>query len=241
MARAMFNSQSDYGELTPLDQQFGTPLSTSYLGTGVVLGPTGDFNGDGILDQTICGEWSNHTLSVLLGNGDGTFHEATRRSRFPAILRMSRQPTSTTTASSIWSPPIEVRQLSVLLGIGDGTFTSVTTLSVGTGEYPFGVTAGDFNADGVADVAVSNVIGNNVSVFLGNADGSGHGNGTFQSAVNVPAGNFPASVEAADFDGDGKLDLVVPIRAPGIGVDPVRQRQWHVCVPGDDAGRRQYV
>jgi hypothetical protein len=65
------------------------------------------------------------------------------------------------------------------------------------------VAVGDFNEDGKPDFVVANYNGNNVSVFLGNGDG------TFQAGVNYEAGINPTSVAVADFNRDGKLDLAV--------------------------------
>jgi ABC-type transporter MlaC component len=65
------------------------------------------------------------------------------------------------------------------------------------------VTVGDFNGDGKPDLAVSNSDGDNVSILLGN------GNGTFQTAINYAVGSDPFSVIVGDFNGDGKLDLAV--------------------------------
>jgi len=63
---------------------------------------------------------------------------------------------------------------------------------------------GDFNGDGAPDLAVGIGGSNNVSVLLGNGDGS------FQTAArSFGAGNGPASLALADFNGDGELDLAV--------------------------------
>ena len=62
---------------------------------------------------------------------------------------------------------------------------------------------GDFNGDGKPDLVVTNLNSADVSVFLGN------GNGTFQNAVGYGAGRDPRSVAVGDFNGDGKPDLVV--------------------------------
>ena len=70
------------------------------------------------------------------------------------------------------------------------------------GRHPTSVTAGDFNGDGKPDLAVASSSSNNVSILLGNGDG------TFQAAVSYPAGSGPVSVTSGDFNGDGKLDLV---------------------------------
>jgi hypothetical protein len=69
-----------------------------------------------------------------------------------------------------------------------------------TGDAPNSVALSDFNGDGRPDLAVTYRGG--VSVFLGNGDG------TFQTAQNVP-GCHPFSVAVGDFNGDGQQDLVV--------------------------------
>ena len=70
-----------------------------------------------------------------------------------------------------------------------------------TGTHTHGIVSADFNGDGRLDLATANSGSNNVSVLLGN------GNGTFAPAVNFGVGVEPKSVFAADFNGDGWLDL----------------------------------
>ena len=65
------------------------------------------------------------------------------------------------------------------------------------------MTAGDWNGDGKLDLAVANADNNNVSILLGNGDG------TFQAKVDYGAGAQPYSVTAGDWNGDGKPDLAV--------------------------------
>ena len=76
-------------------------------------------------------------------------------------------------------------------------FAKATFYPVGT--KPVAIASGDFNRDGKLDLAVANKGSNNVSILLGNGDG------TFQSTVNVGAGiAAPESIFVGDFNGDGK-------------------------------------
>src|SRR5262249_45419153 len=76
-------------------------------------------------------------------------------------------------------------------------------LGFDAGLLPYSVAVGDFDRDGKPDLAVANSGSNDVSVLLGKGDG------TFQTARNVPAGSFPRSLAVGDFNGDGNLDLAV--------------------------------
>ena len=74
----------------------------------------------------------------------------------------------------------------------------------GAGDNLASVAVGDFNGDGKSDLAVANLYSANVSVLLGEGDG------TFQTAVNFYGlGQYPQFVAVGDVNGDGKLDLIV--------------------------------
>jgi uncharacterized repeat protein (TIGR01451 family) len=84
---------------------------------------------------------------------------------------------------------------------GATEFGSAKTYPVGTN--PVGPVFGDFNGDGKLDIAVVNIGSNNVSILLGNGDG------TFQAAKNFDVGNSMTGIALGDFNGDGKLDVAV--------------------------------
>jgi len=89
----------------------------------------------------------------------------------------------------------------VFLGNGDGTFQPQQTYTVL--NNPKGISVGDFDGDGVADLAVTNNGSSKVSVLLGNGDG------TFQPQQTYPVGAQPLGVAVGDFNGDGFADLAV--------------------------------
>ena len=78
-----------------------------------------------------------------------------------------------------------------------------TPVSSNAGASPSCVAVGDFNGDGKLDLIVANFGSNDISVLLGNGDG------TFQVAANYGTGSGPRSIGVGDFNGDGKLDLAV--------------------------------
>jgi hypothetical protein len=162
---------------------------------------TGDFNGDGIPDLAVAN--NNDTLTILLGNGDGTFTPA-------AISPLTGSaPVSIAVGDFNQDGKLDLaivneysNSVTILLGNGDGTFTSAPDLPAM--DYPRSVVTGDFNGDGKPDLAVSNILADTLTIFLGNGDG------TFTAIpVSPPTGSSPESMAVADFNGDGIPDLAV--------------------------------
>jgi type II secretory pathway component GspD/PulD (secretin) len=81
--------------------------------------------------------------------------------------------------------------------------TAFPRRTLAAGDAPTAIAAGEFNGDGRMDLAAANANADNVSVFLGNGDG------TFGTRADFSAGDAPSAVAVADFNLDGRADLAV--------------------------------
>jgi hypothetical protein len=162
----------------------------------------GDFNGDGHPDLVVS-NFNSNTLSILINNGDGTFKPAVS---YP----VGHGPYSVAAADFNGDKKLDlvvvnesVNNVSVLLGKGDGTFNAATTYATGTGGNPVALVIGDFNGDKVQDLAIADYITAQVSVLIGNGDGTFQGYKQYSTVAN------PSAITAGDFNADGKLDLAL--------------------------------
>jgi hypothetical protein len=161
---------------------------------------TGDFNGDGKLDLVVSNIKSN-TVSVLLGQGDGTFRQAVEfaTGRGPHGVAVADFDGDGHADIAVCNPRDDT--IGILLGKGDGSFRPAQGHAAGRGPQRLAV--GDFNGDGKADLVVTNGIAGTVTVLLGNGDGS------FRAAGNFSVRNAPGPVTVADVNNDGRADLIV--------------------------------
>jgi FG-GAP-like repeat len=191
-----------------------TAISTA-IGTTPIGLAAADLNGDGKAD--VVGV-SNTNLVVYLGNGDGTF--AVRGSYSlgitpPRYMLLSLgdfngDRKTDVVVSSAGGPSgtgEDPGQEIVLLGDGDGTFQPAKT-SVGV-INPLYTAVGDVTGDGKTDLAINEcdlIYGCTVYSLLGNEDG------TFQTPTEIVSGTPPlewtGALAGADFNGDGKMDLI---------------------------------
>jgi hypothetical protein len=163
----------------------------------------GDFNEDGKLDVVMV-DYSGGgagSVSVFLGNGDGTFQAKTD-------YATGDGPDSVVVADLNGDGHLDLAvaddtgtAVSVLLGNGDGTFQAHKDYAAGS--FPHWVAVGDFNGDKALDLAVTNEGDNTVGVLLNNGDG------TFQAMKTYATAVEPYSVAVADFNQDGFADLAV--------------------------------
>jgi FG-GAP-like repeat len=158
-----------------------------------------DFNRDGSADLAVTDNASGTaSVSMLLGNGDGTFKAKTDvslgnvRPRTVTVGDFNRDG-----SADLAFGDFDRNAVGVLLGKGDGTFKAATEYA--TGALPYSVLVGDFDADGDQDLATAG--GSTVSVLLSKGDG------TFNARTDHATGTDSAGMAAADFNADGRPDL----------------------------------
>ncbi len=209
-----------------VEAKLGFKPAVSYpVGTAPLAVAVGDFNGDGKPDLAVANagnpEIGDGNVSILLGNGDGTFQAALNvaTGKNPVAIAVgdfNRDGRLDVVVANIgrqdpaggWLPGT----VSVLLGNGDGSFQKHVDFGTASGPiYPDSVAVGDFNGDHVLDLAVAAHPAAVVSVLLGNGDG------TFQPHVDYAAG-FAGAVAVVDVNQDGKVDLAVSGAGGVVGI-----------------------
>jgi hypothetical protein len=185
---------------------FGT-ANTFTVGPAAIEIAGGDLNGDSKADLIVTD--GIKAVHVVLGNGDGTFEP-------PATITLHNDPRGIALAdlnadgildvavAIFGRPGTSQGEAAILIGHGDGTFASPVFYPL-THNGSRLVTA-DLNNDGKLDLAVAvqhfSVPQNGLAVLLGNGDG------TFQPAVTLVAGDS-VDVAANDFNADGNVDLAL--------------------------------
>ena len=220
------NSYNDQG--TTVGVLFGTgtgtfgPEATYTVGQGVFGIAAADLDGDGHVDLAVgqaTGAENAYHVVVLRNTGTGAF--AVRGDvSIPGISE--RWPIEPVVAAADVNGDGRIDlvagaklddQVAVLVNQGHGAFTqSLLQASFGA----VGLIATDLDGDGHPDIMQAAPFGGTQSTgelaFL-----HGVGDSTFAPAVFINQGAQPNDVAAADFNGDGRLDLAVPNESSGTG------------------------
>jgi hypothetical protein len=192
------------------------------VGPGLYELAAADFNNDGHTDLAVAAMLGK--VHTLLGNGDGTFRQ------LADVTLVAGTDNTDVDAADFNGDQIQDLVVAadadhrtvVMLGNGDGTFRVSASIPDAIQERPGQQTVADFNGDTFQDVAVG--MSNCCSV---NGDGAlglllGNGNGTFRPVVRylVPGAviaNAGGEINAADFNGDGRKDILLQIRGNNPG------------------------
>jgi Bacterial Ig-like domain (group 3)/FG-GAP-like repeat len=158
-------------------------------------------DGDNNLDLVTAN--TDQTITVLLGNGNGSFQPKVNYTGCvtgnPMKILLADFNRDGNTDIAVGCSGGSQGGLVVLLGNGGGTFQA--PVSYPSGDVT-GLAMGDFNSDGILDIAVTDHSQQDVTIFIGNGDGS------FKAGVVAVSTTKPANdVVVADFDGDGNDDL----------------------------------
>ncbi len=164
-----------------------------------------DLNGDAKPDLVVANTGccpNETTVSVLLGNGDGTFGP-----KMDFTSCMAPRSVAVGDLNSDGVPDIVTscyNAVSVLLGTGDGSFQPKSDLAIV--QSPSSIGLADFNGDGKLDLAVADLGANLVRVALG------YGDGTFAPFESYEVGVAPSDLAVGDLNGDTRLDVVTANR-----------------------------
>ncbi|CAF1446778.1 unnamed protein product [Adineta steineri] len=168
----------------------------------------GDFNGDGHIDIGFI-DLTSCNIGLFLGYGNGFFTTQITLSSRSDLCYSSfviadfngdgKQDIAVTIPTEFC--------VDVMFGYNNGSFEASLILSTGIYSYPSSIVANDFNRDRYLDIVVANTGNHNIGVFLGNGDRSFQAQMIFTTTASYP----PVSITAADFNGDGQLDITFTI------------------------------
>jgi hypothetical protein len=179
--------------------------STYVVGASPILVTVADFNGDGkpdIATGNCAMDTGTYSVSVLFGNGDGTFQNHVDYSLNACPNSLGFMHVGHDSAISLIVSD-SGSNLTILRNNGGGTFTT-QIVNGPAGSRLEGASAGDYNRDGIDDIAA--IMGlSQVVIFNGNTSGGFSAPRTVYSL-----GATLIAANTVDFNGDGIGDLLVP-------------------------------
>jgi len=189
-----------WGEWRPAERlEFGAGKNPCFVATGLL-------DDDSYPDLVVANSGTSN-VSVLLGNGDGSFqthvlYEVEQNPRAVAVGYFDGDGNADIAVANSRLDTINMCYwVSVLLGEGDGTFKP--RVNYAAGKRPAFIAIASLGGDSHVDLVVADCGTTQISVLLGNGDG------TFGESVEYGADQNAYSVATGFLDGDGHVDLAV--------------------------------
>ncbi len=186
-----------------------------------------DFDEDGYMDMIVCK--TNNSVYLMKGNSDGTFDSSEIVASFSGRGIMAADFNNDGHMDFVYGSNAagyneSYGNVFVYLGDGNGGFTRPSSVQGSSDiSFPKSFAPADLNGDGILDLAVacygSGSISGSLAIFIGNDDGLGKGDGTFTLTANITDDiSYAQSVETADLDHDGDMDIVLHQYTDGIKI-----------------------
>ena len=182
----------------------GSPIAVGNKPQSVAAG---DFDGDGFIDLAVLNT-TDQTITILKGSGTGTFTALTTK---PTT---GNGPVAVVTGDFDGDGKLDLaianstdKNISIFIGNGDGTFKTQVSYTATPLNSIAAIAIGDFNSDGIPDMAVAGNPSTGGAVVIMQNNGSGVFTDVTTSGITV--GSAPSSIAVGDFNLDGNLDLAV--------------------------------
>ncbi len=190
-----------------------------------------DFNMDGEYDLALTDDISSVSqvdiVSIYFGDGSGAFPDSTDfelgADTNPLAVKFGNVDGDGFVDFVVLNGPAKapnslplVNNVQVFLGDGSGSASS--PISFTTGKTPISMALDDFDEDGVLDIAIGNQSSSDITIFIGQGNGTFEENETFAIGGSLSEGSLSNEMVVQDFDGNGVLDIVAADSDSPVGI-----------------------